>query len=96
MNDHGRRPYRSQMSRRGQARPDPTKTFPVGSHLIARRVRAHMHAYYNFARNADDIADSPDLSPEDKVARLDIMEEVLLGQRSEGSPSAARLRREFE
>jgi farnesyl-diphosphate farnesyltransferase len=52
-----------------------------------------MHAYYGFARNADDIADSPDLAPEEKIVRLDIMEEVLLGRRLEGSPSAARLRR---
>jgi farnesyl-diphosphate farnesyltransferase len=51
-----------------------------------------VHAYYAFARNADDIADSPDLPPEDKVARLDIMEEVLLGRRDGGSASAARLR----
>ena len=75
----------------GKTRSD--ENFPVGSHLIARRVRPHMHAYYGFARNADDIADAPDLSPEEKIARLDIMEEVLLGKRQGGSPSAARLRR---
>jgi squalene synthase HpnC len=75
----------------GKERSD--ENFPVGSHLIARRVRQHMHAYYGFARNADDIADSPDLSPREKVARLDIMEEVVLGRRLEGSPSAAALRR---
>jgi squalene synthase HpnC len=75
----------------GKARSD--ENFPVGSRLIARRVRQHMHAYYGFARNADDIADSPDLSPDEKIARLDIMEAVLLGKRLDGSPSAARLRR---
>jgi len=74
----------------GKTRSD--ENFPVGSHLLARRVRAHMHAYYGFARNADDIADSPDLTPDDKIARLDIMEQVLLGKRLEGSPSATRLR----
>ena len=74
----------------GKTRAD--ENFPVGSHLLARRVRPHMHAYYGFARNADDIADSPDLSPEEKIARLDIMEEVLVGKRLEGSPSAATLR----
>jgi squalene synthase HpnC len=68
------------------------ENFPVGSHLIARHVRPHMHAYYGFARNADDIADAPDLTPEDKVARLDIMEDVLLGKRLDGSPSATKLR----
>jgi farnesyl-diphosphate farnesyltransferase len=75
----------------GKTRSD--ENFPVGSLLLGRRVRPHMHAYYGFARNADDIADSPDLTPEEKIARLDIMEEVLLGKRLEGSPSAARLRR---
>jgi hydroxysqualene synthase len=78
----------------GKTRSD--ENFPVGSRLIARRVRPHMHAYYNFARNADDIADSPDLSPAEKVVRLDIMEEVLLGLRPEGSPSATRLRESLD
>ena len=68
------------------------ENFPVGSALIRARVRPHVHAFYAFARNADDIADSPTLSPEDKVARLDTMEAVLLGHRADGSPSAARLR----
>ena len=75
----------------GKTRTD--ENFPVGSRLLARRMRRHMHAYYDFARNADDIADSPDLAPEEKIVRLDIMEEVLLGKRLEGSPSAAKLRR---
>jgi hydroxysqualene synthase len=51
-----------------------------------------MHRYYAFARNADDIADSAELSARDKVARLDIMEDVLLGRRPHGSPSATALR----
>jgi hydroxysqualene synthase len=75
----------------GKTRHD--ENFPVGSLLISRRLRPHMHAYYSFARNADDIADSPALSPEEKLGRLDIMEAVVLGKRLEGSPSAARLRR---
>jgi len=74
----------------GKTRAD--ENFPVGSHLLARRVRPHMHAYYDFARNADDIADAPDLAPEEKIARLDIMEEVLLGKRLNGAPSATKLR----
>jgi len=68
------------------------ENFPVGSFLIRRDLRAHVHAFYDFARNADDIADSPVLTPEDKIARLDIMQEVLLGQRAVGSPSARTLR----
>ena len=68
------------------------ENFPVGSALIRRDLRAHVHAYYAFARNADDIADSPTLAPEDKIARLDRMEAVLLGQADTGSPSALGLR----
>ncbi len=69
------------------------ENFPVGSRLIARKFRDPMHRFYAFARNADDIADSPVLSPDDKVARLNVMEEVLLGRQDTGSPSALALRR---
>lgn len=68
------------------------ENFPVGSWLIRRDLRAHVHAFYAFARNADDIADSATLPAEDKLARLDRMEAVLLGQRDDGAPSAFRLR----
>jgi squalene synthase HpnC len=74
----------------GKSRTD--ENFPVGSRLIARKHRGPIHRFYTFARNADDIADSATLSPEEKLARLDIMEDVLLGRRSSGSPSAAALR----
>jgi farnesyl-diphosphate farnesyltransferase len=68
------------------------ENFPVGSALIGAPLRKHVHAFYVFARNADDIADSSSLEAADKVARLDVMEEVLLGRRDIGSPSALRLR----
>ena len=68
------------------------ENFPVGSVLISARLRPHVHAFYAFARNADDIADSPVLEAADKVARLDAMEAVLLGRRDAGSPSAILLR----
>ena len=68
------------------------ENFPVGSLLIRRDLRAHVHAFYAFARNADDIADSPNLAAGEKIARLDVMEDVLLGRRDDGSPSALRLR----
>ncbi|MDR3538122.1 MAG: squalene synthase HpnC [Acetobacteraceae bacterium] len=68
------------------------ENFPVGSVIIRRALRPHVHAYYSFARNADDIADSPTLRPDDKIARLDTMEDVLLGHRDGGSPSAIKLR----
>ena len=68
------------------------ENFPVGSALIRRALRPHVHAFYAFARNADDIADSPALQPADKIARLDRMEAVLLGQADGGSPSGVALR----
>jgi farnesyl-diphosphate farnesyltransferase len=74
----------------GKGRHD--ENFPVGSVLIARKYREPIHRYYAFARNADDIADSPELSPEEKLARLDAMEDVLLGRRADGAPSASALR----
>jgi squalene synthase HpnC len=74
----------------GKDRAD--ENFPVGSALIRRSLRRHVHAYYAFARNADDIADAPSLAPEDKIARLDVMQAVLLGERDGGAPSASRLR----
>lgn len=67
------------------------ENFPVGV-LVAPRLRPHVHAFYAFARNADDIADSDVLDADDKIARLDAMEAVLLGGRETGSPSGLKLR----
>jgi farnesyl-diphosphate farnesyltransferase len=73
----------------GKGRTD--ENFPVGV-LVGRRLRRHVHAFYDFARNADDIADHAVLDPDDKVWRLDVMEAVLTGHAGTGSPSAIRLR----
>ena len=61
------------------------ENFPVGSWLIRRDLRVHVHAFYRFARNADDIADSPALAAAEKLRRLDRMAEILDGG-SGGSP----------
>ncbi len=68
------------------------ENFPVGSVLIRPALRRHVHAFYDFARNADDIADSPVLVPADKIHRLDVMEAVLMGGLDVGSPSSLALR----
>ena len=68
------------------------ENFPVGSLLVRPALRRHVHAFYSFARNADDIADSAVLAPADKLARLGVMEDVLLGHAQAGAPSAAGLR----
>jgi len=76
----------------GKDRAD--ENFPVGSALIRPDLRRHVHAFYAFARNADDIADSATLQAADKIARLDAMEAVLLGTADgAASPSAAQLRK---
>ena len=67
------------------------ENFPVGV-LISAQLRPHVHAFYTFARNADDIADSSAFSEAEKIARLGVMEDVLLGRREAGSPAATALR----
>ena len=67
------------------------ENFPVGSILIARRLRPHVMRYYAFARAADDIADNPGLAPDEKVRRLDAFEAGLAAEAT--APEAAvRLR----
>lgn len=68
------------------------ENFPVGSFLIRRDLRPHVHAFYRFARNADDIADNPALSAEEKIERLDRMAAILDGAPGRDSPAAAAMR----
>ena len=68
------------------------ENFPVGSYLIRRDLRPHVHAFYRFARNADDISDNPGLTAADKVRRLDRMAEILDGAPGDESPAAAAMR----
>ena len=55
------------------------ENFPVGSFLLPRRLRPQVAAFYAYARAIDDIADNPDLTPEEKVARLDGFDRALTG-----------------
>lgn len=57
------------------------ENFPVGSFLIPAKIRPHVMAYYNFARTADDIADSNELTADEKLSHLDALEAVLLGEK---------------
>jgi len=68
------------------------ENFPVGSWLIRRDLRVHVHAFYRFARNADDIADNPALAAEDKLRRLDRMAAILDGAAGGDSPAASAMR----
>ena len=74
----------------GKGRGD--ENFPVGSWLIRRDLRPHVHAFYRFAREADDIADNPDLAAAEKIRRLDRMGAVLEGAPGADAPSATAMR----
>jgi hydroxysqualene synthase len=67
------------------------ENFPVASHLIAPRFRAPVMAFYRFARAADDIADNPAASADDKLAGLEAMRATLIGERDQ-EPTALALR----
>jgi farnesyl-diphosphate farnesyltransferase len=69
------------------------ENFPVGSWLIRRDLRSHVHAFYRFARNADDIADNPSLTGAEKIRRLDLMAAALDGAPGGAAPAAAAMRR---
>jgi hydroxysqualene synthase len=68
------------------------ENFPVGSWLIRRDLRVHVHAFYRFARNADDIADNPRLTAAEKIRRLDRMAAALEGGAGDDAPAAAAMR----
>ncbi len=72
------------------------ENFPVGSWLIAAPLRPHVHAYYRFARNADDVADAADLAADEKLRRLDRMATVLDGAPGDDAPAAEAMRRSLQ
>jgi squalene synthase HpnC len=57
-----------------------TENFPVASWLIAPPYRKAIHAFYRFARAADDIADHADLSADAKMALLENYDRSLEAQ----------------
>lgn len=55
------------------------ENFPVGSFLIPAKLRPHVANYYAFARAIDDVADNPDLSPDERIRRLNAFEAAVKG-----------------
>ncbi|MEQ9200218.1 MAG: squalene synthase HpnC, partial [Rhodospirillales bacterium] len=55
------------------------ENFPVGSFLLPAALRPAIAAYYAFARETDDIADSPALSADEKVDWLARFDAVVAG-----------------
>jgi hydroxysqualene synthase len=92
------------MSRAAETAPSPLETpsgkgaadenFPVASLLLPRALRPHVMAFYAFVRAADDVADNPALSPDDKIARLEGFASALTGSEAEAAalPKAVALR----
>jgi len=68
------------------------ENFPVASFLIQRRHRPVILAFYRFARAADDVADHPTASAEEKLSLLDEMDRTLTGE-LDSAPQALALRR---
>ncbi|WP_055664499.1 squalene/phytoene synthase family protein [Jannaschia seosinensis] len=54
------------------------ENFPVASRLIPKRLRGRVVAFYNYARAADDAADDPWKTPEQRLERLADLERGLL------------------
>jgi hydroxysqualene synthase len=68
------------------------ENFPVASWLVHPRHRGAILAFYEFVRVADDIADHPQLSADEKLAYLDRLEQSLLGV-TEAEPEGVALRK---
>jgi squalene synthase HpnC len=67
------------------------ENFPVASVLIAPRHRPVVLAFYRVARMADDVADHPDLLPQEKLRQLALIADSLTGA-GEAVADAVRLR----
>ena len=71
-----------------------TENFPVGSWLLPAPLRPYIATFYALARATDDIADNPNLSPEEKLVCLDGFDAVLTGKSGDDShyEKSARLK----
>lgn len=67
------------------------ENFPVGSVLIRSDLRPAVHAFYAWARAADDAADDPRLRPEERLRRLQSFEDGLDGRPGGAAQGAALL-----
>jgi len=55
------------------------ENFPVASFISKKEHRDYILKYYKFARYADDIADSKNLSKEEKLKTLEVLSEIIKG-----------------
>ena len=66
------------------------ESFPVASRLLSRARREQVLAFYRFARHADDIADSRQLSTPEKLSRLEALDSALIDGVDPGPARALR------
>jgi len=71
--------------RAGPSKGAVDENFPVGSWLLPAKLRPSVAQFYAVVRAADDIADHPSLSPQDKLRRLEAFDATLAG----GEPASA-------
>jgi hydroxysqualene synthase len=57
-----------------------TENFPVGSRFLPAHLRRPVAIFYAFARTIDDVADSPLLAPQAKIAQLEGFARCLRGE----------------
>ncbi len=67
------------------------ENFPVASRLIDKRRRPVILAFYRFVRAADDVADNPELSADEKLALLDHLADALCGSANDAEAEPLRL-----
>jgi hydroxysqualene synthase len=65
------------------------ENFPVASWLVRKQLRAPILAFYRFARAADDVADHPTASADQKLEQLARMESALSGRGDVNAEGAA-------
>ncbi len=65
------------------------ENFPVASFVLKPRYRSAIMAFYRFARTADDIADHPSLTPDEKLGHLERMRATLAGESDHDASSLA-------
>jgi len=83
--------YRSAETPSGKGAGD--ENFPVGSFLLPSALRPHVAVFYAYARAIDDVADNPDLMPDEKVTRLEGFAATIRGERNDAAyDKAVRMR----
>ncbi len=68
------------------------ENFPVGSFLLPPAARPHVAVFYRYARAIDDIADSPDIAPDEKLARLEGFAKGIRGEDVDAAAYATAVR----